>query len=104
MSTVYSIAKHASAGGQARAAKLDAATRAQIARLGGLAAQAKLDAAGRQALGHAGLRELARRHFGGDVAAARAWLVARGLFEQDPGRGTAWSLYPDPGPPGAPGA
>lgn len=82
-------------------ARLNADERRALARQGGQARMARLDDAGRRALGQAGLHGLARRHFGGDVDGARAWLVAKGLFEQDPGRGTSWNLYPDPGQPGA---
>lgn len=69
-----------------------------FARMAGKARMAKLDKAGRKAFARLGLAGLADKHFGGDQEAAVVWLYSKGLHLQDPGRGTAWELYPDPGP------
>lgn len=94
----YNIAVHATTGGKARMARLDAEARQLLSRKGGQARMAALDQAERTALARQGLAGLANRHFGGDLHAALTWLTAKGLHLQDPGRGTTWELYPDPGP------
>lgn len=94
----YDIARHAAAGGHARMAGLDPETRHEFARRAGKARMAGLNEAERTALAQRGLAGLANRHFGGDLHAALTWLTAKGLHLQDPGRGTTWELYPDPGP------
>lgn len=94
----HNIALYASAGGRARAQRLDPETRRELARRAGQARMAALGKAERTALARRGLAGLANRHFGGDLHAAQTWLVAKGLHLQDPGRGTTWELYPDPGP------
>lgn len=94
----YNIAAHARAGGKARMQMMTAEEHATMSSQGGRSRMAQLDKAGRKALARRGLAGLADRHFGGDLHAAQMWLVAKGLHLQDPGRGTAWELYPDPGP------
>jgi hypothetical protein len=58
-------------------------TRKDAARLGGLARARALSPARRSAIAALGFAALVEKRFGGDRAAAIAWLVAAGLAAQD---------------------
>lgn len=72
--------KFASEGGKARAEKLSAHRRREIA--------------------SKGYKAMVSKYFNGNKAAANAWLAAKGLFTQDgAARDYDWRFqYPDPGP------
>jgi hypothetical protein len=83
-------------------------TRSEAARLGGLARARALSPARRSAIAALGFAALVEKRFGGDRAAAIAWLVAAGLAAQDRqlrealqalgGAGAIVPLAADPGP------
>lgn len=94
----YDISQHARAGGKARMERLDVDAQRTLASQAGKARMRRLDRKGRRDLARLGLAGLANRYFDGDQAAAADWLARKGRHIQDPGRGTAWELDPDPGP------
>lgn len=74
-------------------------TRAEAAKLGGIARARKLDAARRREIAAQGFAALVDRRFGGDRQRAIDWLTAKGLAALDEGIGFGRRVvFADPGP------